>query len=228
MNSGIVTSMTAFDGPDYPRGFLLAEEPVQVPEGYIPGPLLENFWVHPWTKVEFAGNERRFVVVVGHCLPTKRTLRFSPAKLLLKALKRSEEHFFAVLNSFGGRHAIIYGGAGITRILNDASAMRSVFYAAEKNVVGSHALLVEESVGGEITCDDLPFQYGYPGNRTPFSHTKILTANTYYCMRTRTVNRFWPRVPLLPLKLKTQLNTYWTHLWHLCERLQRTTRLGSR
>ena len=28
------------------RGFLLSEQPVSVPSGYVAGPLLENFYVH--------------------------------------------------------------------------------------------------------------------------------------------------------------------------------------
>lgn len=81
--------------------------------------------------------------------------------------------------------------------------MRSVFYASEGGVVSSHALLVERALGGESKQSDLPFRYGFPGNRTPYRRTRLLTANTYYDVSHHAVRRFWPLSAPPPQSLET-------------------------
>lgn len=188
--------MSHFEVPRFPRGFLLSEHVVEAPSGYVPGPLLQNFYVHPWTQVECAGDRDLFVVVIGHLVRTKTQQGDDPVQELLAALRDSEHQFLEALGGYSGRHAIIFGSAGNIRVVNDATAMRSVFYAADGGVVASHALLVEQALGGEIRVDDLVYRHGYPGNRTPYARTKILTANTYYWLTANIVKRFWPLVAL--------------------------------
>lgn len=36
------------------------------------------------------------------------------------------------------------------RVVTDATAMRSVFYSVDGGVLASHALLVEQALGGEV------------------------------------------------------------------------------
>ena len=186
--------MSHLEVPRFPRGFLLAEHSVHPPPGYLPGPLLENFYVHPWTHVECAGNTDLFVIVIGHLVPTTPGQGNDPAQCLLTALRDSETQFLAALSEYSGRHAVIFGSLGNIRVVNDATAMRSVFYASDGGVIASHALLVEQALGGEIRVDDLVYRYGYPGNRTPYVRTKLLSANTYYWLTANVVKRFWPLV----------------------------------
>lgn len=185
-------SMSHLEVPVFPRGFLLADRPLEPPPSYIAGPLLPNFHVHPWTSVKYAGNKERFVIVLGHCVPTHSETAHDPAYSLLENLRSSEGEFFRALNEYSGRHAIIFGNEGNISVINDATAMRSVFYAVEGGIVASHALLVERALGGEVVRDDLLFAYGYPGNSTPYRRTKILTANTYYWFTAHLIRRFWP------------------------------------
>jgi hypothetical protein len=77
--------------------------------------------------------------------------------------------------------------------------MRTIFYAADGGLVASHARLIEEVLGGKIERNKLPFGYGYPGNHTPYSRTRLLTPNTLYDLTTSTVVRFWPRGPIKKL-----------------------------
>jgi hypothetical protein len=93
---------------------------------------------------------------------------------MLNALLISEAAFFNLIDQYSGRHAILFGPKDKPRILTDATGMRTVFYAAEGGVVASHALLVEETLGGEIERTELPFRYGYPGNHTPYVRTRLL------------------------------------------------------
>lgn len=180
---------------NFPRGFLLSDHATEAPSAFIPGPLLPNFYVHPWTNVEAAGDHNLFVIMLGHCVPTRESLSPRPAAYLLECLGQGDSEFLRALEDFSGRYAIIFGSRGNIKVVNDATSMRAVFYATEGGAVASHALLVEYALGGDIRGNDLPFKYGYPGNRTPYARTKLLTANTYYWMTAHVIRRFWPIVP---------------------------------
>lgn len=184
--------------PRFPRGFLLSERPVEPPPTFVPGPILPNFYVHPWANIETAGDTNLFVIILGHAAPTRPEQVQSSAEHLLACLRDGEGTFLKALDDYGGRHAIIFGSFGNIRVVNDATGMRSVFYAAQGGVVASHALLVERALGGDIRQDDLVYRHGYPGNRTPYARTKILTANTYYWFTANIVKRFWPLVAPAP------------------------------
>lgn len=177
--------------PEFPRGFVFSITPVETPVTYIPGPILDNLRVHPWAQVEAAGNRELFVIIIGTCVPTLGD-HADPAEILLAELAGSEEQFFRALSHYSGRHAILFGSSSDVKVVNDATAMRSVFYAAGGGVIASHALLVERALGGHIVRNNLPFRSGYPGNRTPYERTRILTANTFLDVETANVHRFWP------------------------------------
>lgn len=190
--------MTHTEPPHFPRGFLLADRPISPPPTFIQGPLLPNFYVHPWTPVQAAGGRDLFVVVIGSCVHTLREQGEPAPNTLIEALRSSEDHFFDVLNNYSGRHAVIFGNFSDYRVVNDATGMRAIFYSVEGGVVASHAQLVEKTHDGGASRSDLPFRYGYPGNRTPYSRVRILTPNTEYRMNQNCVSRFWPVLPPAP------------------------------
>lgn len=197
-----MAGMSHLEIPRFPRGFVLSDRPVAPPPGFTSGPLLENFWIHPWLNIQTAGNRDLFVIVVGHCVPTSPSQPLDPATALLAALREGEGLFFETLSAYSGRHAVIFGQVGNLSVVNDATGMKSVFYAARGGVIASHALLVERALGGQIVESELPYRYGYPGNRTPYSRTKILTPNTYYWMTANVVRRFWPITSPQPVSVE--------------------------
>lgn len=134
------------------------------------------------------------MIAIGHLVPTMAGQGTDPAGSLLGALEQGEHEFFQTLSAYSGRHAIIFGSVGNIGVVNDATAMRSVFYAADGGIVASHAVLVERALGGNPSPDDLVYRHGYPGSRTQYARTKILTANTYYWFTANVVRRFWPVV----------------------------------
>lgn len=176
----------------YPRGFLLTTSAVNPPAGFVEGPLLDNLWVHPWTQTEWAADSTNIVVIIGVCAITGGSDVEPPSSMLLSALEVSDARFFQVLNDFTGRFAIIFGSRSRLRIVTDATGMRSVFYGSESQTVASHAALVRLVDFGDTERDTFPFQFGYPGNRTPYSAVRLLTPNTYLDVRSGAVTRFWP------------------------------------
>lgn len=179
----------------YLRGFLLNSLNGNCPNGYKQGPLIPGLWVEESTEVQAAGTPEKFVIILGTCVPTHHDVT-QAAESLLETFRESETKLHQELSEYAGRYAIIYGGQGTIKVLNDATAMRSIFYAAAGGVVASHALLVEQALGGNIRETDMPFRYGFPGNATPYRRTKLLSPNTYYNLKTNRVSRFWPTAPI--------------------------------
>lgn len=184
------------DVPQFPRGFLLATKSVEAPPTYVIGPLLPNFYVHPWARVGAAGNGDQFAIVIGTCVPVHGR-DDNPAATFLAHLRASEDGMLAALSGYAGRYVVIFGHTEAPKLVADATAMRSLYFAENGGVVSSHASLVERALGGSVERRDLPFRGGFPGNRIPLPRTRILTANTYYDLASHTVRRFWPteRIP---------------------------------
>lgn len=190
------------DVPEYPRGFLFAASSVVPPSSFVPGPALPNFWIHPWASADVAQDGNLLVIIIGVCVPTCRPPAEGVPEYLLRRLRQNQDDFFEALSNFAGRYAVIFGSVGRLKIVNDATAMRSVFYAPEHGVVASHALLVEESLGERVIRSRLPVQHGYPGNRTPFSRTNVLTPNTYLDLAQFCIVRFWPSGPVRKMEVE--------------------------
>lgn len=180
--------------PVFPRGFIFGTS--TAPESFQPGPVLPNLHVHPWLETVAAGDAGLFVVVLGSCVPISGT-DSDPAATFLELLHIGESEFLRALDQYVGRHAILYGSTETPKVVNDATGMRAVFYAAGGGVISSHAILVERALGGEVERSLSPFQYGFPGNRTPYARTRLLMPNTYLEIMSASVRRFWPtRVPV--------------------------------
>lgn len=192
-----MNKMKAISKVRFPNGFILSSTRLDPPAGFLPGPILSNFYAKPETELHSAGDKNLFVIIIGQCIPISEEHSLPPVEALLERLRRGEQLFFEELGYYGGRHAVIFGAADDVRVVNDATAMRSVFYSLEQGtIVASHATLVETALGATNQQDDLIFGYGFPGNRTPFARTRILTANTWLSFSAGSVRRFWPnRVP---------------------------------
>jgi hypothetical protein len=108
------------------------------------------------------------------------------------------------VDRLAGRFAIIAAEPRSLRFLGDAAAMRSIFYRTDFDAVASHARILA-AAAREIP----PFQYGYPGNRTPFPDVRLLTANTLLdvprglAWRRPAVRRYWPRRAVAPCTAET-------------------------
>jgi len=171
----------------YPRGFVYCRSFQKVPDGYVQGPI-SGLYVAPDARVQFAGCGDISVTVVGICVTTRDNLVDS-ACFLLDALKKGDGEFFDAEGELCGRYVIFAKKGERIWILNDAAAMRSVFYRDDLSAVASHASIIASS--GEV-CD-LPFKYGFPGNGTPYADVWLLTANTLIELPAGKVIRYWPR-----------------------------------
>jgi hypothetical protein len=186
----------------FPRGFVWQRRAASIPPGYVPGPI-DGLAVADDTAVAHAGDRRRSVTILGLCVSIDGA-GADCAATLLEALERGDEAFHGAVDRLAGRFAIVVDEPHRLRFLGDAAAMRSIFYRADFGAVASHARLL---TAGERTA--MPFQYGFPGNRTPFADVRLLTANTLLDIprglttRRAAVLRYWPRRALDPCTAET-------------------------
>lgn len=176
---------------NFPRGFAYAQHSFCPPLGFVKAPVIENLWVDPWLKIDSATYRGTFVVVLGEAV-FQNDVQGVPSSELLSALSLGQEEFFDQLKWLAGRYAVFYGNSVSLSVVADATATRSVFYAENGGVVASHAALVEYILGGNADRSDFPARLGFPGNRTPYSRTKILTANLGYKVKENQLFRYWP------------------------------------
>lgn len=186
--------------PRFPRGFILGAE--VAPPTYEPGPLLPDLYVHPWLNVELSETDNEFVMILGICVSSDPSETGGAAAALLGALRESPERLLKEIGHYVGRYAIIFGTPDAPKVVTDATAMRSVYYSEEGGIVASHALLVEQALGNRERRMPFPFQYGFPGSRTPHRRTKLLTPNTYLDAAAGTVHRFWPARKIEPREVE--------------------------
>ncbi|WP_230534459.1 hypothetical protein [Microvirga roseola] len=154
----------------FPRGFFWSQSPVDLPGGYISGPL-EHLFACKDLAVCHAADGRGSITILGLCVGIRPEIS-DPAFWLLDAL--GQTNFYEALDYLCGRYAVFIQDQNGLRILSDATAMRTIFYRSDFQVIASHARLATAS---EPTLD-FPFRYGFPGNRTPFADVKLLTPNT--------------------------------------------------
>jgi hypothetical protein len=198
---------------DYPRSFVLSAQPLAViPARYTPMRTAGGHFLYYRAEAGFyhARRDETEVILLGHALSPDYGPRTGDLVDALRAgLDRSDSTFFDELDRVYGRFALVCAAGGRTRVLHDASGLRTVFYAVNQPVVATHARLVAEVIGIEDSDLEIAkrehghrFKFGYPGISTPYRHVKLLTPNTLLEFPDQTVTRYFPRENLTSLPVR--------------------------
>ena len=151
----------------------------------------------------------------------------TPGTRMLSALQKNDEQFFDLIDEYCGRHVVLFRHNGKFRILNDATGMRAVFYAAQGGIVASHARLVEEVLGGACAKNDLPFFYRrFPGITRRCRERGWLTPNTLYDFNQSKVVRFWPRKAIKVLSARKAADIVLRCTTHALQAIARSNSLS--
>jgi len=182
---------------EFPKGFVYGARLEFIPKDFVESRNLANLYLHPELLVDAKRDASgSFVVVLGECVSIlSRDSKQSPAEALLAALLWSKDQFLKELDNYSGRHAVIFGSQDHPMVVTDATGMRSVFYDENFGSFSSHAFIVARQ-RTLIQESDLPFRFGYPGNRTPFDGVRLLIPNNYLDVAQGGVRRFYPRAEI--------------------------------
>jgi hypothetical protein len=153
-------------------------------------------------RAEHAGS---VVIVLGHFVDTERWLPASAAvSTAAAALARSEAEFLDVTDAWSGRYLVLYADPTGTRVMTDATGMRSAFYCLDgRFLLSSHAPLVADLVQAEpshvtdaFRATRRAFERGLlpmPGRSTPWDGVVALTPNMALGVPGRDLRRIFPR-----------------------------------
>jgi hypothetical protein len=160
-------------------------------------------------------------------------------EMLHTRLYQSTDAFYDYLDTLSGRFALLILTPTSRVALHDASGNRSLFYHFSDYdfVLTSHSQLAAEILGLETPpdrrafMDDPAFQTAQlrrlPGDQSPFSGLHTLTPNMLLDIDRRRVRRFFPRRPMQPRRITTDLieeiSSYLTSLMRLLAERQPLT-----
>lgn len=190
----------------YPRGFLLCDSIDDVPSGFVPGPILDNFFVDPLLEI---GSEQdcesgKFVMILGACTMLEYSKQ-SLVSILLGRLIEGEEKFYEAIDWLVGRYTILFGSKGQVKVVCDATAMRPAFYHVDGGFLASHASLIE-ATQFECEISNLPFSSSFPAHGTPYEDVRVLLPNFVLDLESGNLTRFWPREPLARISTERAAN----------------------
>jgi hypothetical protein len=163
------------------------------------------------------------------------TGRWLPASAAVSAaataLARSEAEFLDVTDAWSGRYLVLYAGTTGTRVMTDATGMRSAFYTLDGPfLLSSHAPLVAHTVQAEASVVNDAFQavrhamggrwlLPMPGRSTPWKGVVALTPNMTLGVPGRDLRRMFPRAAVRTMDARTAASTIGPRLRGQVERL---------
>jgi len=136
----------------YPYGFIFSDQSVNnYPEYYKQMTILEKYFYYfdDRETPQIKTTNSNFIIIHGNFVHIGSETNLSSSELvdyLLIQFNSNYEEFLNTLDFIGGRYAIIIGDRDKVEIFNDASAMRSVFYALDHNIATSHYYLMKEII----------------------------------------------------------------------------------
>ena len=184
-------------------------------------------WYDSKNELSFKTKGNNFCLILGYAMDTVDWHMEIDiiCDSLLSNLCKSLNCFYDYLDVLNGRFVIIFGYDNNIIALNDATAMRSVYYHDKKCIIASHYEIIKN-----LTNETKhPFYdtfiniekykpWTLPGDMTPYNNIKILLANHELDLITLKIRRFFPRennkeisldeaLLILPNHLKNQMET---------------------
>lgn len=190
----------------FKRGYVISDSKIQKPRSNWSYIFISNYHIYydPNNEIHFHEENGKWIFILGLTIDILlNTIDKSiTCKYLLDKLNESEEEFFNYIDDLSGRYFILFFDGSKTRILSDASGMRTIIYNKKPLIIALHPKLVETySNAGpdqEILKQWEKNYGGYriPGHFTIYNEVKFLTPNTLLELETMKVKRFYPRGPL--------------------------------
>ena len=215
------------------RGFVFSDKEIISPKNDWKQFMLKynnnNYylWYDLKNEFSFKSNRDKFCLILGYAMDTidwHMEIDIICNNLLLNLCK-SLNSFYDYLDTLNGRFVIFFGYENKVVVLNDATAMRSVYYYEKECIISSHYEMIAD-VTKEKHHSFFEFYnkiqknkpWTLPGDLTPYNNIKILIANHELNLNTLKIRRFFPKenhkelsldeaLIILPNHLKNQMET---------------------
>ncbi|TVT28883.1 hypothetical protein FO441_00970 [Salinicoccus cyprini] len=186
--------------PIYPFGYIFSDEVIEtVPENYDYIMLLEKYYYYYDESMTTNILEKQdyFIIIHGDFVHVGINSEMSKQVLLnhlLISYEKNYDEFLDTLDFIGGRFVVIVGNRETVNIYPDATNTRSTYYTTKKNIVASHAFILQDI----FKFDRVDFFSTLPSAtnallNTPFKGIKSLIPNHYFNFYSKKHKRFFPR-----------------------------------
>lgn len=184
----------------YPYGFVFADKEYKNIPGYYSQKNILNTYYYYFDNRETPSilvNQSNFIIIHGtfvHIGIKDNLTRDDLTELLLDTYVNDYNTFLDTLDFIGGRFAIMIGNDDNVEFYSDASAMRSVYFALNENIVGSHYNLLKDNIKTESF--PLAKKYGsidFTYDRSPASNVNAIMPNFKLDFNSKKLKRFFPR-----------------------------------
>lgn len=190
----------------YKRGYLITDKKVEKPCREWNEINVGNFFISydSLNEVIVCEKQSTWVVILGSIIDLENHTmdKREIGHRILEYLDCSEDRFYDYLDILSGRYLIMYHDGFYTKILSDATGMRSIVYSTSQTIISSHINIVKNLTNdgkSPLIKNEWAKKYGgyhIPGHYTPYKNTFLLTPNTFFNIETKEVKRFFPRKPL--------------------------------
>lgn len=137
---------------NYPYGFVFADKEYDNIPSYYSKKIIFNKYVYSYDDRETPQiliRESNFIILHGnfvHVGKDKNLTNIELSDFLLESYVSNKETFLDTLDFIGGRYVVIVGTENNAEIYTDATAMRSVYYANDYDLVASHFNLLKDLI----------------------------------------------------------------------------------
>lgn len=193
----------------YKRGYLITDKEVDSPNPNWSKKKIGNYIVYydVLNDVTYYKENEKWIFLLGSMIDVRNN---TPDKELIirNAIREwqiSEEALFNYLDEISGRYIMMFHDGEKTRILSDATGMKTIIYSRKQTIIASHVQIVQQLTGADhsslIEQRWIKEYGGYhiPGHYTPYEDIYFLTPNTLLEIESKEIERFYPRA-LLTIK----------------------------
>ncbi|MCA1065396.1 hypothetical protein QTG56_06960 [Rossellomorea sp. AcN35-11] len=191
----------------FKRGYIISSKDIPSPNPVWDKIVIDNLTIHvdPANQYEHYSSGQSWIFILGKVVDTENKTLNLPTilKRAFDLLQHNDEtHFFDYIDTLAGRYLILFKKNNSTRILSDATGMRSILYSKTGNLIGSHIELLQSYLDHNLSSQvDRSWlgkytNYQLPGNNTIYEDILYLTPNTLLELERNEIVRFFPREEL--------------------------------
>lgn len=185
---------------NYPYGFVFADKEYDNIPSYYSKKIIFNKYVYSYDDRETPQiliRESNFIILHGnfvHVGKDKNLTNIELSDFLLESYVSNKETFLDTLDFIGGRYVVIVGTENNAEIYTDATAMRSVYYANDYDLVASHFNLLKDLIPTNPL--ELGMKYAtvsFTYDKSPAENINSLMPNFKLNFNDKKITRFFPR-----------------------------------
>jgi hypothetical protein len=196
-----------YENLKFKRGYIISSGDIPPPKLDWDKIVIDNITIHvdPINQYDHYSSGESWIFILGKVIDTEnKTINLSSIlKRAYDLLQLNDENdFFDYIDTLAGRYLILFRKNNSTRILSDATGMRSILYSKKGTLIGSHIELLQSYLNHNLSSQvDRSWlgkytNYQLPGNNTIYEDILYLTPNTLLELEKNKIVRFFPRKEL--------------------------------